>query len=401
MTQMAEAAVTEGLFAKVEIVFRQGKKDNFNFFLSVKFIIFFYYDEAHFPAINNYFFIFGSIRCDAQSQADSLLHFIRQNKSISSLFLKKNDTIMAHLNEDKLMPLASTVKIIIAIEFAKQASHHLVDKDKRIALAELDKYYIPHTDGNAHPNWINYEKQQQNINNDSVALVEVAKGMIQFSSNANAEYLIDLLGMNNINSNLKLLGLTRHTLIYPFVSALFLYQNPKHVKEQKIIRQIAQLSNGQYAKACLLIHNQLKNNADYKQKFRVEDLTIPMQKEWSDRLPASTTKEYVRIAGIINNRKIFDKTTYAILSELLETVMKNPSNQTWLTHAGMKGGSTLFVLTKAMYATLKDGTKIELAYFFNGLTQQQNQQLQSWMNNFELKILSDETFRKKVAERFN
>lgn len=346
-------------------------------------------------------FIFCSIKCNAQSQADSLLHFIGQNKSISSILLKKNDTTIAHLNEDKLMPLASTVKIIIAIEFAKQASHHLIDKDKRIALAELDKYYIPLTDGNAHPNWINYEKQLQNINNDSIALIEVANGMIQFSSNANAEYLMDLLGIDNINSNLKLLGLTRHTLIYPFVSSLFLYQNPKHVKEQKIIRQITQLSNEQYARACLLIHSQLKNNGDYKQKFRLADLTMPMQKEWSNRLPASTTKEYVRIAGILNNRKIFDKDTYVLLSEILEKVMGNPANQSWLTHAGMKGGSTQFVLTKVIYATLKNGIRIELAYFFNDLAQKQNQQLQTWMNDFELQILSDETFRKKVAERFN
>lgn len=347
------------------------------------------------------FFIFCSVECDAQSKADSLLHFIRQNRSVSSLFLKTNDTVTAHLNENKLMPLASTVKIIIAIEFAKQASHHLVDKNRRIALSELDKYYIPHTDGNAHPNWINYEKQQQNIINDSVALNEVAKGMLQFSSNANAEYLMDILGMDNINSNLTLLGITKHTPIYPFISALFLYQNPKHIKEEKIIKQIEQFSDEQYAKASLLIHNQLKNNGSYKQKFRLEDLTVPMQKEWSDRLPASTTKEYARILGIINNRKVFDKNTYEILSELMETVMENPANQTWLTHAGMKGGSTLFVLTKAMYATLKNGTRIELAYFFNDLTQQQNEQLQSWMNDFELKMLSDETFRKMVAESFN
>lgn len=126
----------------------------------------------------------------------------------------------------------------------------------------------------------------------------------------------------------------------------------------------------------MLIHNQLKNNADYKQKFRVEDLTIPMQKEWSNRLPASTTKEYLRIVGIINNRKIFDENTYHILAEILEKVMENPASQTWLTHAGIKGGSTMFVLTKALYATLENGTRIELAYFFNDLAQQQNQQLQ-------------------------
>ncbi len=62
--------------------------------------------------------------------------------------------------------------------------------------------------------------------------------------------------------------------------------------------------------------------------------------------------------------------------------MENHANKTWLTHAGMKGGSTIFVLTKALYATLKDGTKIEMAYFFNDLTGDENQRLQKWMNHF-------------------
>ncbi len=78
----------------------------------------------------------------AQSAADSLLDFIQQNKSRSSLLLKKNDTVIAALNENKLMPLASTVKIIVAIEFAKQASHHIFNENEKVSLNELDKYYI-------------------------------------------------------------------------------------------------------------------------------------------------------------------------------------------------------------------------------------------------------------------
>ena len=67
--------------------------------------------------------------------------------------------MIALLNEDKLMPLASTVKIIVAIEFAKQAAHNVFSKNEKIALSELAKYYIPNTDGDAHPQWINYERR--------------------------------------------------------------------------------------------------------------------------------------------------------------------------------------------------------------------------------------------------
>ena len=126
-------------------------------------------------------------------------------------------------------------------------------------------------------------------------------------------------------------------------------------------------------------------------------MTMAMQREWSNRLPSSTTKEYVQVCSILNNRKYFDEKTYGILADVMETLMENPANKTWLAHGGMKGGSTIFVLTKALYATLKEGTKIEMAYFFNNLTGEENRRLQTWMNDFEIKILQDESFRKRLV----
>ena len=332
----------------------------------------------------------------AQSAADSLLNFIQQNKSRAALSLQQNGTITAHLNDNKLMPLASTVKILVAIEFAKQAAAGIFDAQKKVALNELDKYYLANTDGDAHPNWIRYEKTLNNIVHDSVRLIDVARGMIIFSSNANTEFLIDLLGIDNVNSNIKLLGLKNHSRIYPLVSSLFLYQNPKNYKEEKIIKELNKMSDEDYFKFTMIIHNELKFDPSYKNKFRPQDLSERMQKVWSDRLPASTTSDYVRISSIINNRKYFNPESYKILEQVLESVMENPANQQLFLHAGMKGGSTIFILTKSLYATLKDSTKIELAYFFNDLTAEENSRLQNWMNAFELRVLTDEHFRSSI-----
>ncbi|MEO8765853.1 MAG: serine hydrolase, partial [Ginsengibacter sp.] len=333
----------------------------------------------------------------AQPGADSLLNFIKQNESRSSLFLRKNDTVVAKLYENKLMPLASTVKILVAIEFAKQAAHDIFNENNKVTLHELDKYYLPNTDGDAHPAWVSYERKLGHIVNDSVRLIDVARGMIMFSSNANTEYLLDLLGVDNIKNNLQLLGLKQHTAIYPLVASLFIYQNPKQVSSEKILKAIKKIDGDDYAKAALFIHNELKNDSNYKKKFRPQDLTLPMQQEWSNRLPASTTLEYVQVCNILNNRKYFDEKTYTVLAEVLETIMEKPANRNWLDHAGMKGGSTIFVLTKALYATLKDGTKIEMAYFFNDLTGEENRRLQSWMNDFEIKVLQDGNFRRQLV----
>lgn len=340
--------------------------------------------------------LFYNTPLQAQYGADSMLNFIQRNKPRSSLYFQKNGVVGASLNENKLMPLASTVKIMVAIEFAKQAAADVFDENNYVAVSDLNKYYVPNTDGDAHPNWLHYELQKGNIVNDSVKLIDVARGMMMFSSNANTEFLMDLLGFDNVKNNVQLLGLINHTTIYPIVSSLFLYQNPRKYKEDKILKEIDKLTDEDYCRFIYLIHNELKNDTSYKTKFRPGDLSEKMQKLWSDRLPSSTTKEYVRVGAIINNRKYFDVNTYGILAEVMETMMENPANQRLFLHAGMKGGSTIFALTKDLYATLKDGTKIEMAYFFNDLSPQENSKLQSWMSEFELSVLMDDNFRNRL-----
>ncbi|MDB5203461.1 MAG: hypothetical protein JWQ27_2870 [Ferruginibacter sp.] len=336
----------------------------------------------------------------AQETADSLLNFIQRNKARASLYLTQNDTILARLNENTMMPLASTVKIMVALEFAKQAAAKVVDEKSYIALSELNKYYLPNTDGGAHPNWLAFEKSQGHLKTDSVQLINVARGMTIFSSNANTEFLCDLLGYDNVKNNVQLLSIRQHSAIYPFVGSLFMYQNPRKKTEESILKGINRLSEQEYARYAYDMHNALKFDTVLKAKFRPQDLSNKMQKAWSDRLPASTTKEYVHLVRIINNRKFFDDKTYRILSAVLETLMENPANARWLKHAGMKGGSTPWILTKALYATTQNGTRIEMAYFFNNLDPQENARLQKWTNSFELEILSNPAFRQKMIAAF-
>ncbi len=344
---------------------------------------------------------FSSTISQAQQYADSVLNFIANNKTRAALYLVRSDTVLAKLNENKLMPLASTVKIMVAVEFAKQAGSGIIDEDSYVAIKELDKYYLPNTDGGAHPRWLGFEKMKKHIKEDSIKLIDVARGMIMFSSNANTEYLMDLLGLDNVKNNIQLFGLQQHTAIYPLVSSLFVYQNPKKAKEGKILKAIKEMPEEQYCKFIAMIHNQLKYDSTFKAKFRPQDLSMKMLKVWSDRLTASTAKEYVQVCKILNTRKFLEPDAYGVLAEVLEYIMESPANQKWLKHAGTKGGNTDWVLTKAFYATTQNDTRIEMAYFFNDITEKENTALQGWMNDFELKILKDENFRQQVKAAMN
>lgn len=347
-------------------------------------------------------FFFGSFLsnyADAQLQpdkADSFFNFINANKTRASVFITRNDTVIAHLNENKLMPLASTVKIMIAIEFAQQSAHELINENSYVQLSELDKYYIPNTDGGAHPSWLSYAKKNKAIDGDSVKLIDVARGMIMFSSNANAEYLMDLLGFDNVKDNITLFKLKQHTAIYPFASAMFLYRIPKKSTEDKLIKTLSNLSDKKYSMEAYDMHMNLKEDSSFKETFQLEQFSLKLQKLWSNRLPASTTKEYIQIAQALNKREVLEEDAFFPISEILEFPMENKAFQSVFKHYGVKGGSTGFVLTHVIYCTMKDDTRMELAIFFNDLSPAEEKKLEGWLDPFEAQVIFDDVFRNKL-----
>jgi D-alanyl-D-alanine carboxypeptidase len=341
-------------------------------------------------------FCLAPFACKAQAVADSMLNFIRANQKRAAVYVVLNDTVIAKQNENTMMPLASTVKIMVAIEFAKQAAANVFDENNYVSLAELEKYYIPNTDGDAHPRWLGYERKLSHIKNDSIKLMDVARGMMIFSSNANTEFLMDLLGLDNVKNNIQLLDIKAHSAIYPLVASLFMYQNPNKKTEASILKSIKKLSDEQYSRYIYDMHKALKYDTVLKSKFNPADLTPKMQQLWSDRLPSSNVKAYAHICNVLNNRRYFNEDTYLILAEVMEFIMENPANRQWLKHAGGKGGSTASVFTKASYASTKKEQRFEIIYFFNNLTDAENTQLQKWSNTFELAILSNPAFREKL-----
>jgi len=327
-----------------------------------------------------------------QSRPEKLVQFIHDNPDRSSIYFVQNDTVFASMNPDKVMPLASTVKTIIAIEYARQAALGRINPDEQVDTAALDRYYVPHTDGDAHPEWLKDMHKRKLVEGGKVRLEEVAKGMIRYSSNANTEYLLDRLGLDSVNACIERLGLKQQQPLYPFVSSLFIGigSTPQKLKEMPIEK---------YRDTSRAIHERLKTDTAFKRTFK--DISLDLQRVWSDRLPGGTTREYAGIMKKINSRTWFNAEEQKYLDIVMEGVMENPKNRTWLAHAGFKGGSTAFVFTMALYATTVKGEKTELAYFFNGLSVWEGLLLQSAANDFHLKLLGKKKTRNEMISIIN
>jgi D-alanyl-D-alanine carboxypeptidase len=332
-------------------------------------------------------------------EAKTIVEFLKNNPERSSVYVVRNGKVTLDLRSDRKMPLASTVKIIVAIEFAEQAAAGKIDQNEAISLADLDRFYLTDTDGGAHPEWLKEMNEQKKISDNKISIMEVAKGMIKFSSNANTEYLMMRLGFDKLNARLDSLGIQNHDKLFPVASSLFVFSNDKKVENKQFLQEIKDLTPENYVKRCFEIHEKLKTATDTSFKNSLVFPDMDLQKIWSDRLMASTTKEYVGIVQKINSHRYFSEKTQAILDPIMEYIFDlAPLNRKIYTHLGMKGGSTAWILTEAMYATTQKGDQIEAAIFFNDLTEMEAMRLEMSLNAFRLACVSEEKSAEMVKE---
>lgn len=335
---------------------------------------------------------------------DGIISFMRDNPEKSSVYALRNDELLTSYHASRKMPLASTVKIIVALEFARQASLGQINPDSLVNLDSLGLYYLPSTDGGAHTNWIDYCNSKTLITNHQVSLLEVAKGMISFSSNANTEFLMDCLGMENINKLLQTLGLTSHDKPNHIVSGLLIYYNFDNLPKQDFISQVGSLSREEIIEKSEAYHQKLKNDhsGSFKQQFNPDKLDFDYQKAWSDNLTASTAEEYALLMQKINSRTYFSSQWQAYIDQLLEAYLFEfvPDFQAFK-HIGSKGGSTLYVLTIAVYATDSLDNKTAFAIFLNNLTAKENEQLSNKLLDFIRDILTKPEVQKELGTLSN
>ncbi|MBO1001363.1 serine hydrolase [Pseudogracilibacillus auburnensis] len=331
---------------------------------------------------------------------------IKDEKMTSSVVFNVNGETKLDVRSDELMPLASTVKIVVALEYAYQVEEGKLDPKEQVDLDELEKYYVPKLDGGAHEAWVGFLGENDYLENNRVSLQEVTRGMIAFSSNANTEYLMKKLGLENIEHRMLELGIRDHTPLFYFTSALFIPYElkmrdypDKSIEEgkDKIIQAMHDMSDEDWIEMSSIINEKLTNDAEtYKKNAEIsewwdEDFDLL----FSETFIKSTTSEYAKLMAMINNEEL-PPIAQEELEYSLGMIMENETNQQWLKRAGKKGGSTQYILTDAIFAEDKQGNKFEIVIFFDDLKWYEGFKLTNSLNEFELKLLSDESFRDEI-----
>ena len=116
-----------------------------------------------------------------------------------------NPTGAVRYNADIPFPLASVSKLIIFIEYARRVDVGLISLNEMVSLDVLNNYDLPRSNSDAHERFLSqYDAGLQTISLWDIASV----GMIQYSSNAAADFLLDRLGSTDWDSLFRILQVT-------------------------------------------------------------------------------------------------------------------------------------------------------------------------------------------------
>ena len=280
-----------------------------------------------------------------------------------------------------------------------QVEENKIQKDTKVSLDELKRFYFKNTDGGAHEAWLDEMKRVGGIENNEVSLHDVAKGMITYSSNANTDYLINLLGIDAINMRKTELGLAQHEDVYPLVSAQYIPESIKKdgMSEKELINALNEMSMEQYRTLAKSFSQQMQTGEINASETSI-DSSLDIQRVWSDRLIGASANDYGKLLALISNDEL-PSVAAETIRDLMEWPMQlNKNNHKRYAHIGAKGGSTPFVLNDAMYAENLNGDKYEIVLLFDNLNLIDRLLLNHNWNSFESKLLRDADYRNKVRD---
>ncbi|MFD1066163.1 serine hydrolase [Oceanobacillus locisalsi] len=327
-----------------------------------------------------------------------LQEFIKENQDSDRVaFLATwNEEPIAKVNTELAMPLASVVKIIIAIEFAGQAEEGDIDPSEMIAMEEVDKYYFPNTDGGAHDAW----KRTLEDEEGDVSLEQIAQGMMDFSSNANTDYLIERLGLEEVNNRIEELDLNHHEPIYPLTASIAIPQRimeENHLEEDELEAALHDLDDYAYRQIAVDLFEEWQEEpwTDEEKEEASALLDMPIQKVWSDRLTHATAEDYHHIMAMLNKKELYSEAFYEELDAIFNTDLDNES----IVRSAQKGGSTAFVLNQAVYAEDADGNRLEMVLFTNDLHLSELETVTMQVQALTDKLINEKDFREEVRER--
>lgn len=267
-------------------------------------------------------------------------------------------------NADEPFPLASVYKVLVLAEYAVQVADGRLNPEARVPLADLNAYYLPGTDGGAHDLWLQTDAQ---IEDDTVSLHDVAYGMIRYSSNAAADYLLERVGTAGFPDLYTRLGIPDMHLPEDVIGHFLTFSN-----HETGFATPETLTQEAYTAESERLHQLFLNDAAWREALLAytpaEMPPVSQQLAYFSNFGnRASPRMLADVMAAIYSGEALGEEASQIARDLLEWPMDFPANQAEFETLGTKGGTLPGILTAAYYAAPLDGQPIALTVFYRNL----------------------------------
>ena len=358
----------------------------------------------HYSLLSIVFFI-GCIQAiiigiPKELKIDPITHYLRSNPTQSALIVLKNGALAIERNAMQPLPLASLSKIVIAMAYIDEVEAGRLEPDQQVPIASLERFNI---EDENYENWLLLGQKEGWINNGVVALRYVAQGVIRLSSSANADFLMDIVGIKKINALLKRYKLPNHQPIFPFNASAILSHNEQNLQKKVFLSAMDELSDQEYMQQVLQVQAKLAADTNGFYKLSLPKHNAKNQayrKLWSDRFSKAPAQSYAKLLGLLAERSNFSTTTLDEIDFVFEnwTFQENPGIDQQLDHLTYKAGSTGFLLNTVLSTTDKEGNQATVVLFMNELNPKFHRLIGKTIGDYVFKLAMEEAFVQEVQE---
>lgn len=273
------------------------------------------------------------------------------------------------INADVPLPLASTAKIVILTAVAEAVADGQFSWETPIPLTAWEQYYLPGTDGGAHPAALEHlgiAANEQGFALDptqTVTLDELTWAMIRYSDNAATDYLLAELGSERVEQVFQTAGLTTHDPLDSFLGLFLLWNNhdtPTLTDERvadllaldtAVRRQQAQQLADQYLQDEAWRTAEIAWRAQRTPNRISHEIALATQTS-----PRASARDYAQLLALVATDNYVSPQVSADVRRFLEWPMVVfPSNAERFQTLGTKGGTLAGVLTSALYTVPQAG----------------------------------------------
>lgn len=271
-------------------------------------------------------------------------------------------------NADTPVPLASTVKVVVLAAYAQAVEAGDLNPDERVAVREWERYYMPGTDGGAHPaalERLGIAATGDGLARDAsatVSLDQLADVMIAQSDNAATDYLIERLGPQRLEQTIAVAGLRGQDVPLP-ISGIFLsWQN--HEAPTLDAARVAALTAQGHAAYAAEVRRLAAQYADtpwgeeerrWLTQGAFRSSAVAQRSAAQATFPRGTASDYARMMGQIAHGTFLSPAVSATMQRHLNWPMQVGTNAERFSAFGAKGGSLPGILTDSLYVVPQSG----------------------------------------------